>query len=670
MNFLFTCFVPGNSQLLNKGKMHIASLPGSEATLFINSNFIAIEDSEIAQDGKIVLKNDFINNVSSNNVIIPLSNGVFEFRGDKVQYIRGNADKGQSYIDFPHLIINNQTKVRNEKTDTSAVIIATEMGVNASTLTLQRGRLILESDTTGIGKSSIAHLLVEDDVNYPSDNEIRSLEDKSVIQVNLGLGKNYERGGLIGFTPPFGKIYADYFFYNFISTPANTDVFSNVSLMNNPKDALISGRGYILGLGLVPEGNSYYTEHLDPRWSSAKFSDRVTERLSLARDFAPRSITQFVNNDGKITDAFSGEKIITEDVSIRLTEGWNYVGNPYTAPLDMTTFINPGLYVDDWGVTRGGENAMVLSKYYLLTGGTGSYVNNGPTGKFIFNSSFQVIQKEAQTGDPDPFIAPMQMFVIWKNTNTPGGNLVIPKSRRKHNKTPYFRSSENVPTDEILIETKDIQTGGFDRICLAFRDNSSLKSNDLYDAEKIFNNTGGVNQIYTLSSDNKKMTSNVIPATTGQINLYFQPSSVQQQVVLRADRLESFAGGINVSLEDKKTGSTTDLHNNPEYIFTSVPTDDPDRFVLHFTDLRVGVEEWKEESDIQIYYSEGKLSVSGLKSDDKGRMITVYDISGKVISSRKLSQIPVYTLDMQFSKGIYVIHINRKGPVVRKIHVQ
>lgn len=677
----------GETALMNVGKMYVGEGPGTpRGALYIGKSFVASGKSLIRQEGKTVLKKNFYNNVSSGNVFttgINAGNGLFEFSGNTTQYILGGANKAVSYINFPDLRIYNQTVVNNESIDTAAVVVAPNIGLSTQDLELYRGRLILDSEalwngTTDTRKSNVAHLIVNGRVGYDMllGSYLPGADDKSergIIQVKLAIGDHFKKGYLIGFTPPFQKIYNDYFFYNFITMPSNKGLFGDLeALISNPKTELISGKGYILGFGIVPENHPYYEEKWDSQWAGTVYNDRFKDMMSFARDYAPYNLARFINEDPAINDQYSGEIINDQDVSVTLHQGWNYVGNPFTSPISMSTFLDEATVADQWGVTRGASvSAEVENKYYILTQGVGQYTPNNHYHPFRFDVSYLVAQKQGNTitldGNPDSgLIAPMQMFVI--NKNTPGNrDLKIPASVRSHGNVNYLRSANTV-VDELLIETKDKETESYDRLCVVFREDASTVSDDEYDAVKIFNFSEGVNQIYTKSSDGKLMTANVVPPTVKKLVMYFQPAYIEQEITLGAYRLNSLLSVNTVVLEDTKTGNEVDLLETPFYSFRSSPSDKHDRFILHFVPRGlVGTEDMENRNErINIYYEEGRINISGLESDHIGAAVSVFGINGQTICNSTISHVPVTQIQCYLSRGTYLVKIAGENSICTK----
>ncbi|MDR1810821.1 MAG: T9SS type A sorting domain-containing protein [Prevotella sp.] len=655
-------------RLRNDGKMNVAAV-GQGTNLSVWGSIMAASSSAIGLSGRIDLTGDFINNISSGHVFDSGRRGYVHFRGKTVQYIKGQAGKSR-YIDFPNICVENKTAVVSEQTDTAAVIVCPNTAINADTIRLKAGRLILESDTLDATSGRVAHLLAN---HVVIDRSKAGKHEKGLVQVNLAAGNHYRQGKLLGFTPPFKTIYADYFFYNFLSRPTDRGLFGDsYSLITNPKTPITGGLGYIVGLGVIPENDPYYQNEWDPQWNGTNIADRFTQKLSFAREFAPAGFTVFVNNDPAIADKFTGESLNTSDVPVTIEQGWNYLGNPFTVPLDMSSFLNGATSKDDWGVTRGDRPTdEVQTKYYVLSQGQGKYHPNHAFGRFEFSVTYLVAQKTGGTTTIEPglsaLVAPMQLFVIKKNTS---GTAVmnIPAGQRKHENVKYLREAPQAE-NELLLETKDDADGGYDRLCVVFRQDAQGTATDKYDALKIFNNSGGVNQIYTLSEDNKRLTTNVAPLTLQSLKMNLKPASVEQNITLRAYRQESLTDVKTVILEDTHTGVKTNLMLNPEYRFTTKPEDTCDRFILYFSTNANDIEN-TEANGAKVYYNNNTLNIKNIERWDI-QTAAVLDIQGRLLFSGKTGTETDASFPLYLGGGAYLVKLTGKGQTItRKLIVQ
>lgn len=631
------CFVwPGLQAqkivICNRGELYV------EGALYLQGDFLAEENSEISQKGITKLSGDFINEVKTGHVFTTeaaRNTGVFEFCGTAAQQIKGSAPK-ERYINFPDVLrINNKTG--------GEVTMLASQAATTKVVDIRNGRLVLDSEAEANGLVN-AHLLIEKEVTGLPNN----------IQVNLDLGDNYQKRKLVGFTPPFEKLYADYFFFNFLARPTARGLFGDDGrLITNPRTLLKPGLGYLLGMGLVPEGDPYYTDNFDPRWSDADFGKRATDKFFFSRAVAEPSFSKYL--DDRLAPGYAtGEKLLLKDVGpIALEKGFNYLGNPYMAPLDLSDIID-GTTAAHWGVA----DHTLKEGFYVLSQGTGAYAD----ARFTFSASYLISQKVGSTTNHTRSVAPMQMFIV--GTDTPV-SIRIPENKRRHDASAAFLRSDAgyEVTDELLIETTDRETGGYDRLCIVFRNSAALQSGDPFDAVKIFNRSGGVNQIYTRSPDDKDLTVSVVPPTTENLPLYFMPALLPQQVTLKAERLGSLLSVSYVVLEDTKTGELTDLLRTPSYSFTSSPSDRQERFVLHFTPASATAAERLNPSAPYASYEGGMIRICGLRESDRGGALGLFDMQGRLIHRQLLTETTPCLIRKDLSRGVYMV--KSKSAVLR-----
>jgi hypothetical protein len=643
--------------LRNAGNMHVG---GTGTSLYIAGSMRMTGSGQIANEGKTVLIGNLINDVTANAMFTPNSAGTFEFRGSTAQTITGTANKKASYIDFPNtVIINNQSADAANTT----VTVAHDKGIQIKNLTFTRGRLVLASNSSVLDTkriADVAHLYAENGGNIVYRHGETNAVNEGVIQVNLSLGDNWEHGRIVGFSSPFKTLYADYFLFNFLGKPDTTDRLSRSGdvWIKDPKTELPAGRGYFLGQGLVPLTNTaYYLQMLNPAYSTAQLS-AVAKNFVFARKFAPASLTSFVNAAYGAA-AYSGEELNSSDVSVTITPGYNFLGNPFLAPIRVNDLFDTPI-PSEWGITSG------IDPYvWVLSSGTGEYL---PDKTFSFGINYLVAQSTGATTIDT--IAPMQMFVI--NKDTPGtAPFTIPQAKRTYGSTHFLRSETPTPVvDELLIETLEKQTGNFDRLCIVFRRDATLAATDMYDAPKLFNRTGGVNQAYTRSSDNKSLTTNVIPPSTDKIVMYFEPSLKSQVVTLKASRLNSITSVPNVVLEDRVTGKAIDLKRVPNYDFQSSSSDRADRFVLHFgSNAPVGVDDIRL-STFNVSYESGGIEVYGIEDRWMGRAVFVYDMLGQLVANSSVTQAPFMRIEKNLSKGIYLFKIAGENTLASRFLVK
>jgi hypothetical protein len=156
----------------------------------------------------------------------------------------------------------------------------------------------------------------------------------------------------------------------------------------------------------------------------------------------------------------------------------------------------------------------------------------------------------------------------------------------------------------------------------------------------------------------------VIPSTQESLPVTLVPSAVEQEVELTASRLETLVSPEAVQLEDLKTGEIVDL-TKESYRFTTSPSDNPDRFVLHFKDMLGVVTDARALHAMSlpgIAYVSGEVVVTGLQKEDAGSRIIITDIQGRILLSETLpanvGETGKANYCLMLSSGIYVASLS------------
>ena len=657
----FVCFV-------NTGKMSVVQNSGDSNTatsLYVpNAMLMTGSNVKVIQDGVTATGGNFYNNVSSGNIFASSSAGKFRFCGTEEQWIQGTANRAINYIDFPNVEVENM----------ESVSLSSSMGMNAGNMNLTAGRFILRSTEISSMESQLAHLLVKSGSTVSTNTGVGlPAMSKGVVEVELALGED-RSGKFFGFSSPFKKMYADYFFFKVLLAPTNASYFG-ASNIHDPCYALQSGKGYFVGHDVFPHSTpAEITQYYPPieGYESAVFSDRVTDMLRLNRWHFD------LNNPGialasVAPEAYSGEQIHTQDVEVALEYGYNYLGNPFTAPLRMdkllTTVSNPA--ADGWKITRSlddADNADLYAKIWVPNSAN-STGHVPDTYRFTFNCSFLVGQEQGSTlmesGNGENQLEPMQMFVVWAEKNNV--KITIPESERTHGNANTLKSASYAPDDELLIQVKDTDSGAIDRFCVLFRKKASINLVDAYDASKLFNRSGGVSQIYNRTPLGEDLSVNEVNTILESMVLSLQPCLVEKEVELTAHRLETLHSPSVVLLEDLLTGKVTDLQQTAQYRFTTRPDDREDRFILRFK-TPTGMDDVRLK-DVRVFHHNGMLKITGLMDMDTGSLLNIYDTQGRNIFSRLIQDCAGGIFETQLSviSGAYIVKISGKRPVTAKL---
>ena len=651
-------------RLTNVGQMYVASNGDANTSLYVPASVRMLGDKvDIIQNGRTALGGDFVNDVTDGNIFDNISTGWYFFCGNAAQMINGSALKQTNYINFPNVETFNKYSVSLDAL----------MGMNVKELKLSEGKFVLKSkqDSEVLTSSQLAHLLVKDGVSYTRGAV--TPEQNGVVEVELYLGDERDKR-FFGWTSPYKKTYSDYLFYNFLLEPTHESLFGDLrEAITNAEYSLLPGRGYLIGQN-VYSGNVKQEWPEDP-WKESLYEDRFTDMLTFNRYSFKDILQKTIAVASYLPDSYSMEELNTEDITMRLSKrGYHFLGNPYTCPLDMTNFVREDNSKNNpWGVTRGDNGTEdVYNMFWVISQGN-AYNVNEENRRFSINATYLVGQEVGSTYAPYPDanglqIAPMQLFIVYANKEL---DLTIPASERKHGNMPFLRNATPVIDNELLLEVTDSQTQGFDRACVVFRPGASLAATDSYDAAKLFNRSGGVNQIWLPTGNTPadgNLSVSVVPYETSSLEVAWQPSTTPQECTMTAYRQETLTVPERVRLEDRQTGVITDLYANSSYTFQSSPTDRSDRFVLHFKSVLTDIDNMVE-SALSCYYNEAgrEIIIKGVEETDALSSMTVYDTQGRKISHSLVGNgiIPFAT-----TEGVYIVKITGNRMLNAKIIIR
>ena len=154
-------------------------------------------------------------------------------------------------------------------------------------------------------------------------------------------------------------------------------------------------------------------------------------------------------------------------------------------------------------------------------------------------------------------------------------------------------------------------------------------------------------------------------------------AGVSAKYTLTASQVESFGTNIEVSLEDRVSGSIVNLGITPIYSFqVSVQGTMADRFYLHFKDVTsdpnkfiTAVSEKDVARNFNIYAADGSIRISSLQQL-RGK-IAVFDLLGHKIATGNIDAGAMNQIDMQGKTGVYIVNVlSSKGSFNTKILVK
>lgn len=293
------------------------------------------------------------------------------------------------------------------------------------------------------------------------------------------------------------------------------------------------------------------------------------------------------------------------------SSGWNLVGNPFLANLDLGTHAGFDNQVQVW-------------------------VTSGP-----YAGTYQ-----ASLMGSNATIAPFQGFMVHKTT-VGNASFTISKSECSNNSQQFFKTNDS--------ELEVVLSGnGFnDKTNILFNADATPAFDPAFDANKIHSKLGQPT-LYTLESSNAHLAINTYPsvAQTVEVPLSLEPGK-NGQYSLSFDKISTFDPTQFIYLEDKKAGGAwVNVRSQTNYIFQAATTDNWDRFVLHFTPaLNVLTTDAVCEQNGKIELNQaGTADWSFVLDDDKGTSVSSGSVNANKAASIALPA-GIYTLNLTDKSG-------------------
>ncbi|NDW08101.1 hypothetical protein [Dysgonomonas sp. 520] len=753
-------FIQGQVVFYNKGLMSVVGQDTAKTILYVQGDMkvgtdatnTAITSNISMSKSKVRLTGDFYNDVKTGAVFKTATagnEGVFEFKplstATREQRILTSKttytdipSKATSYINFPHV------KVENAK----SVLVYPEIAMKTKDLILHKGWLVLDSKKAAANvdypsgstvdlinnRTVMAHLLVDGkavyngwelngtpaatkeltaaDWKYPANErgfvEVRLRLDDNNSAINIGAERP-----MFGFGVPYESMYADYFVYNNIMGPVHESFFGpGGKPIIDPITELTAGKGYISGIDIRGNQNpaTYYWD-INPIYSGViDFDHRAKDGHYFNRFKFFGDNTRNKNFINKTLKHYQAEKLNVSNVPVTLDLGFNYLANPFMAPLDITELLsssNAGPK-GEWGIVpdnSGNLNRDILNRIWVLKGDAKGVAQTAyPYLKMTVTYNFYLAKGVGGTftadNDDDGLasnvtIAPLQMFVVAATEKGKGKTMIIPKSKRLMSRAEFIRNTPTRRMDDFILEVVDNNTGMSDRTNVVLRPETDIyksvtrKGNPEYQNVTKLNTevaSGGVaaksalaevtaadvkssiySQLYTIDQKTGgALTVNFLPDDTESVQVYMQPATEAQEITIRGLRLNTKEVVGTILLEDKIDRQTVELTPETRYVTNSSPMDPADRFVLHFKP-KSGIDESDvDDRNIHAHYNEGTLTVSGFNAEDFGGYINLYSIQGALVLRTQIEQ-SVMEIPCSLVTGAYVLKTTGPKSYVTKL---
>ena len=373
--------------------------------------------------------------------------------------------------------------------------------------------------------------------------------------------------------------------------------------------------------------NNYGTEVMAP---GSGYNVRAPQTFDINTPAIYKAIFTGKPNNGDIPITIVGNK-------------YNLVGNPYPSALDATQFIkiNHNLGSDVGALyfwthntspasTGTGTYAYSSADYavYSLTGSTAT--SNGAT-------SAQG-NKIAPTGK----IATGQAFFM-KPSATTIKAVFTNDMRVGANNNQFFKTTDSEDTDKnrLWLNMTNSQ-GSFKQVLIGYVDGATNDWDFNYDGPTISGNS--FVDFYSIN-DTKKLTvqGRALPFEKSDLVPLGYVTKIEGNFTIAIDHADGFFNTQAVYLEDKKTGTITDLRAG-DYTFTTAIGTFTDRFVLRYTNKTLGTGDFENvENGLLISVKDKIIKVTSAKEEIKD--VAIFDISGKVLYDKK----KIGTTELQIS---------------------
>lgn len=311
----------------------------------------------------------------------------------------------------------------------------------------------------------------------------------------------------------------------------------------------------------------------------------------------------------------AGNVIIPVSYSATAGKGYNLIGNPFPASLDLGTSA-----WSTYGMC-GGFYAVQCATYVTSNGGVGALST----------------------------IAPEQGFFVHTNTNQ---EFTIPSAARVISDQILLKNSTLMPevlkltvagqlaTDETYIRFVPDATDGFD--CK-------------YDTYK-FPEEGSELYFYSVDSDSK-MAINALPALKGDVSIPLGLNLGDEGTYTLSLTENTLSGTDNIWLQDTWMGSAVNLREIPEYVFTASAGTYSDRFRLMIGRSVLGdVNDDESEANNRIHYFDKTLVIDHAEGLKNARVI-MSDLTGRVLFSAQVGQGTSDRFFLDLNTGIYIVTV-------------
>lgn len=337
------------------------------------------------------------------------------------------------------------------------------------------------------------------------------------------------------------------------------------------------------------------------------------------------------------TKIFSGT-LNTGNVSILFSRnpsdphsGWNMAGNPYPSSIDLNS---AGI---SWG-------------------------NIEHTAWFWNGTQYETFPVLSGYGTHSQYVPAQQGFFTHINSSYSGStSLAFSNASRTHSAAAYLKAT---PVNVLAFSVQGSKNAYLDKAVVHFMEGTTADYDPGFDAKKFFGIVEAP-QIYSILAGEIAAV-NVLPWVNKitLVPLGFK-SGISDTYTISFSEIQSFSGNIKISLEDVKMNRTQDLVANPVYEFSYSENEEPARFILHFENPSIGVEEPKT-SNIKVYSSDNSIYINNNGAEQLQGDFFLFDVSGRKVYQGKLNNQNLQKFNIDLPKGYYLVHLVTNRQVINQ----
>ncbi|MFN8309029.1 MAG: lamin tail domain-containing protein [Chitinophagales bacterium] len=273
--------------------------------------------------------------------------------------------------------------------------------------------------------------------------------------------------------------------------------------------------------------------------------------------------------------------------------GWHLVGNPYLSNINLDN-------------TYAGFQAQIQI-----------YNASGP-----YSGTFS-----AKMQGVDAVIAPFQAFMIRNPSPGTMATFTVNRSEQVASGSAVFGKTEsNARALKLLVHGN----GFADATQIEFNDYATDNFDDSYDANKFRSNRGQPTLYTKIGGEWASINSLPTPTNELQLPVYFESGS-SGSFAFSFEGLTEFSE-FEIAIEDKKLSSFTKLNDGMSYSFTSIPSDDPARFVLHINYKKTEAISSVASDEVKIY-NKGNNVVVVTEGAIQDVSVSIFNFIGQLLYS-------------------------------------